>query len=55
MTLVTVIGFALVPTLVWTGALPKPETEKTVAFIHLIGGRTVETGSANIPIYGNSP
>jgi succinate dehydrogenase cytochrome b subunit len=24
-TLVTVIGFALVPTLVWTGALPKPE------------------------------
>jgi succinate dehydrogenase / fumarate reductase, cytochrome b subunit len=24
-TIVTVIGFALVPTLVWTGALPKPE------------------------------
>jgi succinate dehydrogenase / fumarate reductase cytochrome b subunit len=28
-TLVTVIGFALVPTLVWTGALPKPVSKPT--------------------------
>jgi succinate dehydrogenase / fumarate reductase cytochrome b subunit len=35
-TLVTVIGFALVPTLFWTGALPKPVTQATAA--HLSGG-----------------
>jgi succinate dehydrogenase / fumarate reductase, cytochrome b subunit len=33
-TLVTVIGFALVPTLVWTGALPKPVNKQVVASIH---------------------
>jgi succinate dehydrogenase / fumarate reductase cytochrome b subunit len=30
-TLVTVIGFALIPTLFWTGALPKPVKNTTVA------------------------
>jgi succinate dehydrogenase / fumarate reductase cytochrome b subunit len=42
-TVVTVIGFALVPTLFWTGALPKPEKPRAAAFLHPVHLRGIST------------
>jgi succinate dehydrogenase / fumarate reductase cytochrome b subunit len=48
-TVVTVIGFALVPTLVWTDALPKP-TPSPVAWKTIIGVNVNGTGPIRGPL-----
>jgi succinate dehydrogenase / fumarate reductase cytochrome b subunit len=52
-TVVTVIGFALVPTLVWTKALPQPVTTVACVGGHSATG-TTESCSVDIPIYGST-